>query len=539
MQGEKSCISLRTVTLVIATLFSGHREVCGFIVPPRKVIQTTQSSAFSYKHSRNIQSAKNFVLKSSISADGQDNDDVLDVSDNKKEKAVAAAINKDGNSKREMLSFAIPALGIFISSPLLSNIDNAFVGRTVGVSGLAALSPATFCIDQMLYLFSFLSRATTGIVARAYSKPISEKDIENKVDANIIGAQQAASAPLSVALISGLALVIVYAFLTPAMLCKLNVDPSLHSEAAKYIYWRGSISWAALTQSVSLSVLLATRDAISPLKIIGLAAVVNVIGDWLLCVYPLQLGCAGASAATAFATLFSSFFMIKTLAKKKLLPKLAVPSRRELKELFDYVGPLFAITISRLLGFMSMQKAAIRCGVQNLASYQICINCMIFFLLFGEPLSQLHQTKLPALIDSEDRSSTFSTMKSVLSLASFAALGVSATAFFALTFGSGLFTSDQAVRSLIVKTAPSVSTAIASAIMAIAIDGAMLASRDFSFILVLGIFTCILQVILSSQCTSLNLIFFSFALRLFLYSLAAFGRIGMGFGTLGKLFKNK
>ena len=72
-------------------------------------------------------------------------------------------------SKREMLSFAIPALGIYLTNPLLSNIDNAFVGRTVGTAGLAALSPATLCTDQMLYLFSFLGRATTGIVSRAYA----------------------------------------------------------------------------------------------------------------------------------------------------------------------------------------------------------------------------------------------------------------------------------------------------------------------------------------------------------------------------------
>ena len=58
---------------------------------------------------------------------------------------------KEKASKREMLGFAIPALGIYLTNPLLSNIDNAFVGRAVGTIGLAALSPATLCTDQMLY----------------------------------------------------------------------------------------------------------------------------------------------------------------------------------------------------------------------------------------------------------------------------------------------------------------------------------------------------------------------------------------------------
>lgn len=76
---------------------------------------------------------------------------------------------KQQSSKREMLNFAVPALGIYLCNPLLSNIDNAFVGKTVGTAGLAALSPATICTDQMFYMFSFLGRATTGLVARAYA----------------------------------------------------------------------------------------------------------------------------------------------------------------------------------------------------------------------------------------------------------------------------------------------------------------------------------------------------------------------------------
>ena len=100
-------------------------------------------------------------------------------------------------SKRSMLSFAIPALGIYLSNPLLSNIDNAFVGQTVGTKGLAALSPATICTDQMLYLFSFLSRATTGLVSRAYGSTSSSKNKSDSDDGggNTVAAKEAASAP--------------------------------------------------------------------------------------------------------------------------------------------------------------------------------------------------------------------------------------------------------------------------------------------------------------------------------------------------------
>jgi Na+-driven multidrug efflux pump len=362
-------------------------------------------------------------------------------------------------SKRQMLSFALPALGIYLANPLLSNIDNSFVGKTVGTQGLAALSPATICTDQVLYLFSFLSRATTGLVSRAYG---SKKNEEEKREA----AAQAASAPLTVSLIAGFLISIAYVFLTPTLLSILNVTPSLRPSATSYILWRGAIAWAALAQSVSLSVMMATRDAITPLKIIGMAAGVNVVGDYLLCVWPLRWGVSGAAAATSFATLFSSFFMIKALRRKSILPKVRLPTRKEIMGLTEFTGPLLAITITRLIGFVNMQRTAMGFGVKETAAYQLSINLVIFFLLFAEPLSQLSQTQLPGLVDANNGPEVRANLKSVLILGALTALGIGSVAGLTVAFGSSLFSSDLAVQTLSKQAAPSVFMTVATAIFA-------------------------------------------------------------------------
>lgn len=361
------------------------------------------------------------------------------------------------SSKREMLKFAIPALGIFLANPLLSNIDNAFVGKTVGTEGLAALSPATICTDQMLYLFSFLSRATTGLVSREYG--LKTDSLEKRK-----AAAKAGSAPLTVALISGFLLSIFYAFFTPSLLRMLKVAPSLRGSAASYIYWRGTIAWAALAQSVSLSILLATRDAVTPLKIVAIAAFVNVIGDYLFCVWPLRWGVSGAAAATAFATLFSTALMVRGLKRKALLPTIRWPTRTELVSLTEFTGPLLGITFTRLFGFFSMQKTAMAMGVNYTAAYQLCINLLIFFLLFAEPLSQLSQTQLPELIHSGDSAQIKSNLKSVLVLGASTALVIGGVAGLATHFGTALFSSDPIVQSLAKSAAPSLFLAVATAI---------------------------------------------------------------------------
>ena len=208
------------------------------------------------------------------------------------DKTSSSSSSSSETSKRQMLKFAIPALGIYLTNPLLSNIDNAFVGRTVGAMGLAALSPATLCIDQALYLFSFLSRATTGLASRAYSSSQqSTNDInseEETEEAAKTRMKEAASPAFSISIFCGVIMSLLYLTCVPQILQALNVDPLLHTSATSYIHWRGAISWAAMSQAVLLSLFMVMKDAVTPLKIIASAAIFNVLGDGLFCVWPLR-----------------------------------------------------------------------------------------------------------------------------------------------------------------------------------------------------------------------------------------------------------
>ncbi|KAL3800693.1 hypothetical protein ACHAWO_013235 [Cyclotella atomus] len=446
--------------------------------------------------------------------------------------------SKSSSSKSEMLKFAIPALGIYLTNPLLSNIDNAFVGRTVGPAGLAALSPATLCIDQALYLFSFLSRATTGMVSRAYKTNDDSTD-RYGTKSNISAARDAASPAFSMSLICGLGLSLIYAFFTPKLLSRLNVDPHLRTSATSYIHWRGAISWAALAQSICLSLFMATKDSITPLKIISAAALLNVLGDSLLCVWPLKGGCGGAAAATSLATLISSAWMAKALNERGMCPRFKLPTKKELGSLMEFTGPLLMITFIRMTGFLNMQRRAMSLGVTALAGYQLVTNFLIFFILFGEPLSQIGQTQLPALIDSRDVEKARETYKSIMMLSLFAAVGVGAVAFLTATFGAGMFSSDLGVLAEARNSAPALFTAVVATILGIGVDGCMMASKDFGFMLFNGLLGFLVQAKILDYCTSISGIFYSFTVRLSMYTLFATGRAALGRGNLGKALRRR
>ena len=285
--------------------------------------------------------------------------------------------------------------------------------------------------------------------------------------------------------------------------------------------------------------MMATRDAITPLKIIALACLVNIVGDAAMCVWPFRLGTSGAAAATAFATLFSSGFMLKSLKKKGILPKVRLPTKKELFGVLEFTGPLLAITVTRLIGLVNMQQKAMSFGVKSTAAYQLAYNLLMFFLLFGEPLSQVSQTQLPSLIDKNDGPRARATFKSALVLGGIVSVAVGVIASSLLWFGTGLFTSDLQVQALARSVTPAFFGGVVSAIFAVAVDGAMLASRDFGFMLFQGSMTMLLQAkLLSSYCVTLSDVFHTWTIRLGSYAVFSLLRIVIGHGPLGRVIRS-
>jgi hypothetical protein len=126
------------------------------------------------------------------------------------------------------------------------------------------------------------------------------------------------------------------------------------------------------------------------------------------------------------------------------------------------------------------------------------------------------------------------TFKSVMILSTFVAAGVGAVAYLTALFGPGMFTSNVGVQAVSKATAPALFFAVSQTIVGIAVDGAMMASRDFGFMLITGLASFFLQAKLLTYCHSVGAIFWTFTMRLFTYSLFAVGR-----AWLGKLKCNK
>jgi Na+-driven multidrug efflux pump len=239
---------------------------------------------------------------------------------------------------QQILRFAIPAIGIWFCTPMLSVIDTSSVGLIAGTVQQAALNPAVAVTDysarcmvsfrfQMIVKFiavlrtklipwicqSFLYTGTTNLIANAYEKDREDKE-KNLSTQTLVGA-------LRVSFRVGIGLCIGLLLLGSTMLKSLvGSNPSsdtIVSAAEKYVWIRSLGMPAAAMLGSAQAACLGMKDVRSPLLITLLAAFVNLIADLVLVRHPHPWigGVAGAAWATTFSQYISILIYLQWLCR--------------------------------------------------------------------------------------------------------------------------------------------------------------------------------------------------------------------------------
>jgi len=294
---------------------------------------------------------------------------------------------------------------------------------------------------------------------------------------------------------------------------------------------------------VCLSAILATRDAVTPLRMVAIAAALNFVGDWLLCCWPLRTGVAGAAAATAIANITGFFLMIRALRTKGMTPRIRFPSREDISPVLEYAGPLSVIVTARVVSFTSMAIAAANLGTTALAAYQLILGVFVVFAFVGAPLSSNAQSILPPLLDAGDVQGTRRAGKNIVVIATSTAGVVAALCFSILRFGAPIFTTDPAVLQYVANTAPAILLITMGIIMSSSVDGSLMAAKDFGFIVPAQLAGCGVQLLLIwlviQRKLGLPWVFITFFARQILFIATSAARVACGCGALGRVIVSK
>ncbi|KAH8945320.1 hypothetical protein BDL97_12G036100 [Sphagnum fallax] len=337
---------------------------------------------------------------------------------------------------RAILVFAGPALGMWLSGPIMSLIDTSVVGNSSSLE-LAALGPGTVLCDQLCYVFMFLSVATSNLIATS----LAHKDEA--------GAAHHLSRLLFVSLGCGMAMFLITEFgATTLLQAFVGVNNAALVPAARTYVQIRALAWpAVLVGMVAQSASLGMQDSWGPLKVLAIASLINLCGDIFLCTF-LGYGIAGAAWATAASQYVASFLMMRSLNAKGYNP-LAImpPSWNELVHMVNLAAPVLLTMLSKVMFYTCLTYLATSLGAVTLAAHQVMIGVYSLCTVTGEPLAQTAQSFMPALIQGSNRNfkQARSLLHSLMLIGAVMGLTLGCMAISVPWFFPQLFTKDPAI----------------------------------------------------------------------------------------------
>jgi putative MATE family efflux protein len=281
---------------------------------------------------------------------------------------------------RQVVKFAVPALGAVLCDPVMTLVDTACVGR-ISATYLAALGPNTSIFGFVAMIFQFLTIATTGMVSRN----MDAKDAK--------GLAMVISDALTIAIVMGvLAAFGMIVFAVP-LLDLMQTQPHVMQPAVTYLRTRAFTMPCFLITLVGTATCLGQRDSQSPMKIFAFAGGLNLVLDLYLVIGPPKMGIAGAAIATAISQTFGALIFLRKLSRNHNL-MFRMPTRARSKPFITAGGVLSVRSVCIMLFYSYAAALASTINVVTIAAHQVVAGIVSVAQFCPEPLSACAQSVL-------------------------------------------------------------------------------------------------------------------------------------------------
>jgi len=370
---------------------------------------------------------------------------------------------------KEIMSLALPAFGAILSDPLMSLIDTACVGQT-GSLQLAAMGPITAVFNFVFQMFTFLSIATTGMVAQAQcqGRPRAVKRVLFHA--------------LLVAVVCGSLATCLLQVLGEGLLRSMGTE-ALAAAGMPYLRIRSLAVPFVLVCMVAQGACLGQQDSRTPMAIFMLAGLVNCVLDLYL-VLPggAEMGLAGAATATLVAQCMSAAAFLMVLHRRGQLPsRVIVPRVRDLLPLMNVSGMLLLGSVCRMGVYTLLTVAATMDGVLTVAAHQIALQVFWFLTYFVDPLFVAATSFIARDIEPRpERASRMAVLLLLMALASGVVLGL--VSFATPLVGTRLFTSDVEVAAMLRQAGPFMAVGQLLASVVLVAEGILIGVGDVAYL---------------------------------------------------------
>ncbi len=374
---------------------------------------------------------------------------------------------------REILRLAVPAFLALVAEPLFLLSDAAIVGH-LGTPELAGLGVAAVVLQTVVGLCVFLAYGTTASVARH----LGAGDLRAALAQGVDGVWLAV-------LIGTLATVLGVA-LTPTLVGAFGVGAEVSGHAETYLAIAFLGTTPLLVMLAATGVLRGLQDTRTPLLVAVVGNGLNIVFNVVL-VYGLDLGIAGSAIGSVLAQVVSAawFLVVVVRAAREHGAPLS-PDRAGIAAAAHAAVALVVRTLALraclLVGTYAVTRVGTGAADVNVATHQVAITLWSFLAFALDAIAIAAQALTGRALGSGDVDGTRRLTRRMVTWG----WGSGAVAGLALAavspFVGALFTTDPAVRDLLVPVLLVAALGQPLAGMVFVLDGVLIGAGDGAYL---------------------------------------------------------
>lgn len=284
----------------------------------------------------------------------------------------------EGSIIKKLISFMIPILGSLILQAMYGAVDLLIVGRFGTTAGLSGVSTGSQILNFVTFIITSFAMGVTVLISRY----LGEK--KPKKIGKIIGGATILFTAISVVLC-----IIMIIFARPISILMQAPKEALELTIL-YVQICGAGIFFIVAYNVISAIFRGLGDSKSPLIFVGIACVVNIVGDFIF-VAIFNWNVVGAALATVIAQAVSVVISLIIMKKKSLpftIKKKDFYLNREVKRFMIIGTPLALQEFLTQMSFLALCAFVNRLGLEASSGYGVACKVVNFVMLVPSALMQ-------------------------------------------------------------------------------------------------------------------------------------------------------
>ena len=285
----------------------------------------------------------------------------------------------EGPVFQSLLRFAIPVLGALILQAAYGAVDLLIVGKFGNASSISAVGTGSSFMQMATFIITSLAMGSTVIIGHHIGEQ-KPKEAGNAVGTTII-----------LFLIIAVIMTFVLEFAAGGIAHLLQAPAESFNKTILYIRICSAGIVIIIAYNVISGVLRGVGNANLPLLFVGIACIVNILGDLLL-IGVFHMDVAGAAIATVFAQFVSVVCSVVVLRKQDMPIEFSKEQCRiykeELGKILNVGVPIALQETTVQISFLVVNSVINQMGLMPSAGYGIAQKIVSFIMLVPSSIMQ-------------------------------------------------------------------------------------------------------------------------------------------------------